>query len=272
MKISIWTGFAPESDILDAVIMAASAGFKYVELSHNHTEQMINRAKPSIEVIALNKVCEYLGVSIIQGHLIHLSELAHPDRSFRELQLDHLKRQLDLYMALNIPVAVVHPGGNVAGFSEEQIDQWRVETLQGMLHHIAGSKLKIALETMYSRPFTSKSLLKIIEQVDSPALGVCLDTGHLNMTDEKHIDCIKNVKDKLIATHIHDNTKQGMDEHLLPFSAGCVPWREVIGGLKSINYQAGFNFELTGEFNIPAELMPTKLKYVRQLADVLVNL
>ena len=74
-------------------------------------------------------------------------------------------------------------------------------------------------------------------------LGICLDTGHLNLVDGDQAAFIDKCGSHLKALHLADNLGQN-DNHMLPYSAGTVDWERVIGALKKNNYSGLFNFEV----------------------------
>jgi sugar phosphate isomerase/epimerase len=90
-----------------------------------------------------------------------------------------------------------------------------------------------------------EEILGLIEQIGSPALGVCLDTSHANIQRLNQPEAIRTCGEKLIALHISDNDTSG-DQHKAPLY-GSVDMVGVIAALREVGYQFNFNLEIPGE-------------------------
>lgn len=102
---------------------------------------------------------------------------------------------------------------------------------------------------------------------DSPAnMGICLDTGHLNIAKGNPEDFITDTGKLLKALHIADNLGEN-DDHMLPFGRGTVDWKSVMRALGKISYGGLFNFEVPGERKCPIEIRIAKLDYALALAN-----
>lgn len=80
----------------------------------------------------------------------------------------------------------------------------------------------------------------ICDNIKSPNLKVCLDTGHNHVyfNDTFNFERFKNM---IACVHLHDNDGTG-DQHLLPFD-GTIDWNEIVSKLK----EAGYNGDITSE-------------------------
>ncbi|MBR6682443.1 MAG: sugar phosphate isomerase/epimerase, partial [Clostridia bacterium] len=115
------------------------------------------------------------------------------------------------------------------------------------------------------------NLLDIIERVGSDRFGICLDTGHLNMTDKDQRAFILKAGKKLKALHIANN--EGItDQHMMPFTRGTVDFVEVMKALKEVGYDGIFNLEISGERKIPLELRDAKIAFIKTCYDYLINI
>jgi sugar phosphate isomerase/epimerase len=71
---------------------------------------------------------------------------------------------------------------------------------------------------------TPQHLCALLEKVDSPQLGVCLDVGHVNVfSSSSYGDWFAALGDRIGYMHVHDNHGT-RDEHLVP-GEGTVDWR-----------------------------------------------
>ena len=73
-----------------------------------------------------------------------------------------------------------------------------------------------------------RNLMALIDDGDaSPAVGVCLDTGHRHLGGDNPA-AIRTLGSRLITLHIHDNHGQ-RDEHIMPLD-GTINWTVVVAG------------------------------------------
>ena len=203
-----------------------------------------------------------------QGHLWLQCDIAPPGGgSAQDEVVDALRRWLDLFAAAGVEVAVLHPGGGAlvrGGAERAEVLDARSRALRALVRH-AGGALVIALENVPNAP-TVEDLTETIEHAGGEGLGICLDTGHLNLTDEPQADFIRWCGPRLAALHLAENDKTG-DQHNMPFArGGCVPWHDIAAALDDIRYTGLLNFEVPGENRCPLPVRRLKLAYLKDLA------
>lgn len=136
------------------------------------------------------------------------------------------------------------------------------ENLKYMARIAAEHDMALALETMgrFSPTGDTPTLIRLVERIDEPNVGYCLDSGHLHVYGESIPDWVRQAGDKLFETHLHDNRMLGpvkypgleqvtavgdVDEHL-PVGFGTISWMDVIGALDEINFPGPVTFETGG--------------------------
>ena len=77
---------------------------------------------------------------------------------------------------------------------------------------------------------TAKEALDYAAEVDSPNIGVLLDTYHMNIEENSIGDAIRLVGDKLTSFHTGENNRTAPGR-------GHLNWDEIFGALKEINYK-----------------------------------
>lgn len=272
---SISSSFFLELAPAEALTLIAAAGFPAAEIGSGHAVALGRADQPAAAGRELAAVAADLGLALPQGHLDLDSDIALPEPAARRATLDALRRQLDAFAAIGVKVAVLHPGGNAAfaaGCPDDEIAAGRTAALHELLDHLDGSGMAIALETMYDRPFGATELLRVIEAAGNhPKLGVCMDTGHLNLIGHRPAEFADRVGRLLLATHIADN-HGSRDEHLFPYSGyATVDWPATLDALRRNRYAGPFNFESNGERTSPMEVKLAKLAYARQLAEIMLQ-
>jgi len=133
--------------------------------------------------------------------------------------------------------------------------------------------IRICLENLGSICRDAEEILKIIRASgDSDALGICLDTGHLNLAKPgTQAEFIRTAGSRLHALHIADNEGQ-RDQHMMPFGAGNIDFSDVMKALKEIGYRDLFNYEIPGERRLPLSLRLAKTEYLRSVTQYLMSL
>jgi sugar phosphate isomerase/epimerase len=245
-------------------------GFKYTELSDEHGKELIQRGDPAKVGKVLREYATDYDFSFIQGHLWLTADIVNPSSNKRLETLDELKKWLELFSALGIRAGVLHPGGakaRVEGWSEDKISDVRSESLKILTDFIQDMPISIAIENCGEN---IDQLLSIVDGVDSDSLGICLDTGHLNLIQGNQGEFIRKCDSKLLALHIADNFGVN-DDHILPYSAGTVDWDDVLHALHDINYNGLFNFEVPGERHCSFDTRLAKLDYMLKLGELMIG-
>lgn len=84
---------------------------------------------------------------------------------------------------------------------------------------------------------TAAEAVKYIHEVNSPNVGVLLDTYHMNIEEPSIGDAIRLVGDKLVGFHIGENNRTCPGR-------GHLDWDEIFTALKDVNYRGRIVAEL----------------------------
>lgn len=147
-------------------------------------------------------------------------------------------------------IIVIHPGSKIEDERERKKRRKKSEqSLEEILEFCEQWGIKIALEnTLPGKTGDSMTeILEIVRKFNSNSLGICLDTGHCNITSSLYnhngvIDSLKEIRDYLCHLHVHDNFGKN-DDHCLPFE-GNINWKEFVRVLKEIEYKGVFMLEI----------------------------
>jgi sugar phosphate isomerase/epimerase len=260
IKLSMWTSFFVDLSPEDALRENAAAGWRHAELSDEHSRALLARGQPAAAGKAFARFAADCGVAVTQGHLDLFVDIAPAGEKARRAAVGGLKPWLDLYLTLGIRAAVLHPGGDGHSDAAARLDA-RLRSLEELAEHLRGTPLVICLENCAS----GDALKPILAATDPARVGVCLDTGHLNLTSENQAAFIRFCGPRLQALHLAENDKSG-DQHALPYArGGCVPWTEIAAALTKIAYPGLLNFEVPGERACPLAVRRLKLAYLKEL-------
>ncbi len=175
---------------------------------------------------------------------------------------------------------VIHPM-NLPGESLYDPRRAKEAALRNIAPYVEEAKKRgvgIALENMVDfrgnrRRYCGGDIYELIDLVDTvndPSVGICLDTGHANIDGVEPAAAILAIGKRLKATHINDNHAGNVDEHLLPYF-GTVDWQKTLKALKEIGYDGDFAYEVEPK-GYPREVGYELVKYAAKLGRYLLSI
>lgn len=190
-------------------------------------------------------------------------DIGNFDQEQRRSALGQHKKHVEYCASLGSEYYVIHPGFDnylfsrggtwddakkVATFPREESTigkLWKTNasSVAELADFAADVGVKIALETGPPNIMTPEETLSVVRMADRKNLGVCLDSGHVNVGGTiKPADAIREVGRLLWTLHLHDNNGDG-DFHLVP-GRGNIDWKGVAKALRDISYDGVLNLEL----------------------------
>jgi len=269
MQAGIWTSYLIDDSPEDMVETFAASGWYHLELSTEHGEMLLQRGGSAATGKAYRVFAEECGVSFPQGHLWLTADITADDGG---ATVDGLRGWLDLFVAVGVRAAVLHPSGVPASRETrtpaEVLDR-QVASLGQLTAHLEGTDTVICLENVSAAPLAG-DLLQILGAVDSPHLGICLDTGHLHIAGGDQGEFIRAAGAHLKALHLADNEGQ-TDQHMAPYGRGSVDWPAVVHELRQLPYEGLCNLEIPGENRAPRSVRLAKLDYLKELLRLMLQ-
>lgn len=200
----------------------------------------------------------FQGDCAIHGPFIGM-EFAHIDHLIREA----VQRRLDMTFAaarkLGAKRVVLHSGFQAEydlfkiqePWLERVIPFWRGEILRW-----AGAGIGVVLENDIDR--SPELLARLVNAVDHPMMGLCLDIGHLNLfSDLDGAGWVRRIGGRLHHVHLHDNDRSG-DRHWR-LGRGTIDFEPFFAALEEHTPQVTIALEVEDE-------MEVKLGNLRDLA------
>jgi sugar phosphate isomerase/epimerase len=190
-------------------------------------------------------------------------------------------RNLEATALLGAPVTVMHP---IAPPGLEYDREGSLIANRDYFRKVgdmaAEFGIKIAVENMLSNRLfdgtirkrcctSSEKLLELVDAIDHPNVGVCLDVGHLHYMREPIGAAIRACADKLIAFHIADNDTWN-DSHVPPY-CGSIDWEEVYQAVRDINYQGGGMLECHACWTLPQDMQRKCIEYMNGLCEFMME-
>lgn len=150
--------------------------------------------------------------------------------------LDELLHAIDHCVIAGAGIAVVHlsSGQNPPPMCDSGFDR-----IRRLVDYAASKNVKIAFEN-------TRLLANIawaMETFPREVVGFCWDVGHEScFTPGRHY--MPLFGDRLLCTHIHDNTGEyNLDKHWIPFD-GCIDYTRVADSLRTSGYRGSLMLEL----------------------------
>lgn len=226
-----------------------AAGFGFVEIYANQTdldprEQRISPHTVKSELINLG----------LTPHTIHLPfngvDIGVTDNEERRFAISLIKASMEDGVKIGAGTGILHPNAHdtvIPGSTLAEERDAAYESVSEIVEFASRVGIRIAVENLFTRlggRFGCKfhELQKMVLEINSPILGICLDTGHATIEKEDIPEAIKTIGDKLFNIHLHDT--DGLDDrHWVP-GQGIIDWYSVREALESINYQYPWMMEV----------------------------
>lgn len=183
-------------------------------------------------------------------------DLIHADPYYREMTVAYLKECLDMVAALGGEIFTLVPSevGKIVAMADAETEWgWAVENIREVARHAAKHGIKVGLEPLnrFETNFLNRhdQALRLMQDVNEPNVGVCLDAFHINIEEADPYQAILNTGKHLVDFHVADNNR-------FPPGGGSWDWPKLISTLR----QAGYDQQLTVEFVVPMDRSPLAAK------------
>jgi 2-keto-myo-inositol isomerase len=160
----------------------------------------------------------------------------------------HFDSRLALCRDLAIPVLVI-AGDAFGPLTSEDLGRLSMSLREAATRAAdAGLRLALEFDARASFPNNLQSAVAVVEQVASPALGICLDWFHFTVGPSKPLDLWLLTKENLAHVQLSDIADVPREmaadaDRILP-GEGTSPPEELVARLKAIGYSAAVAVEL----------------------------
>lgn len=271
-KLSVWTAYFYDLSPEDAVLTFLKNGIHCAELSDEHGLMLLDRGDPKAVGQQFKTFLDANSFTMTQGHLWLSCKICS-----NEEDIPKLYQWLDLFEAIGIRNGVLHIDSlrDQPNLSlQERLDR-NIQKLKLIETYLKQNqyRLRICLENLNKIATDIDQLNYMLDRLDPDCFGICLDTGHLNLTVKDQTAFILKAGNRLQALHIADN--EGVwDQHKMPFSLNTkthIDFHEVVAALRKIGYSGPFNLEIPGENRLPLPILEYKLEFIRKCYDYLMD-
>ena len=206
----------------------AEAGFTHVHWCHHWSTDFLYSAS---EIEQIRRWLGEFGLQVVDLHGSTGSEKNWSSlREYERLAgVELVANRVQMTADLSSNVVIMHAPGVRQGDEENDTAQAQLRTSLDALEPVARRLgVRIAIENGDFR-----GIRALLSEYPPEFLGLCYDSGHGNM-DDKGLDHLDSLKDRLIAVHLHDNDGSG-DQHNLPMS-GTINWERLAKIIAASSY------------------------------------
>lgn len=266
----------------EAVRMIAKAGFDGVDCSFFDMKQDDSAwCGDGWKALAreLRTVAEGEGVSFRQAHAPFPT--AKGEEPYDTVMRQRILRSMEAAAMLGVENIVIHPI-HYGAYWENRETQYRLslEFYRGLIPYCEEFGIRVCTENMWNRDKARTirdSLLArpeefcaLVDELDSPWIGACLDIGHAALVGQDPANMIRRMGSRITCLHIHD-VDYREDKHTLPFTQE-LDWEGIAKALGEIGYRGDFTFEAEKFLQkMPGALSADGLKLMERVGRYLIR-
>lgn len=159
-------------------------------------------------------------------------------------------------------------------FTGEQVKERTIQCVKDLLPDCEKYGICLCIENLPGKNadfFFPAAIAEAVGEINSPYLGICLDTGHAAINGLDLGDAVRDCGKYLRCLHTHDNNG-AEDQHKLPYY-GSINWDNFTDALAEVGYtgsvslEAGISRSRILPVHIREEMERLCVMIVRHLAD-----
>lgn len=262
---SYWHFREPKVTVQEVIDHAANLGAHGVDVLHVQMDNETPEYLKSLRQRAENNGVELICLSIHQ-------DFVDPDKAVRDQNIEHTLRCIDIAYELGISYIRLNSGRwntiksfdelmakrgiepVLPGFTEDDGFNWCIDSIMECLPAAEKASVVLALENHWGLTRTPEGLLRIVNAIDSPWLGVLMDTG--NFLEDPY-DKLEQIAAQ--AVFVQAKTYYGGGE----WYTLDLDYPRIAQILKKANYQGYISLEFEGKEDANTGV-PKSLELLRQ--------
>lgn len=170
--------------------------------------------------------------------------LSNPDEVEREQAIQKTRQILYKAAAGDVEMIIIHPCAGGVADPEEQDKRSLLayDSISQLMDAAEETGVAMALENMLPNHAGCeiRHIMDTVEKINSPMLGICLDSGHAHVCGNL-AECVEAFGKKIISIHMQDNDGT-RDMHLQP-PYGTTDWPTFVKCLHKVGYQRPITIE-----------------------------
>jgi sugar phosphate isomerase/epimerase len=256
MKLAFSTNAYLNFSFAEAVRRIAAIGYRGVEVMadvpHAWPAYLLPEQKQALRDALARNGLAIANVNAFMMHAIndHRQRYWHPswiepDPHYRRVRIDHTKRALTLARELGAPNITTEPGGPVApGGSWTAELKLFVEELKPVAEHAEKEGVLLLVEPEPGLLIeTAEQFEEFMRHVDSPAVGLNFDVGHMYCVGEDPPAALRRLAKYVRHIHLEDIAATRVHQHLIP-GDGAIDFAATLRAVQAIGYDGWVTVEL----------------------------
>ncbi|MFK7735545.1 MAG: sugar phosphate isomerase/epimerase family protein [Pirellulaceae bacterium] len=237
-------------DLLSFVDFCQQQGLTGAELTSYYFPEQVTQEY----LLKLKRHCHLRGISPSGGAI--RNDFCQVDSAKVKADIEHTKKWIDYYALIGAPAIRVFAGKQAAGEELPVTLERCAKNLSVACEYAADKGVILALENHGGVTAYAKDLLAIIEQVDSPALGINFDSGNFRSTDDPYAELAKIAPYAVNAQIKTEVAPNGAKEE--------ADFGRIVSILRDAGYSGWLALEFEGQ-GAPINEVP---KYLTQLSEL----
>ena len=247
VKLGCNTVLFNQLDLYSTLQHIAWAGYDGVELAYmanmaQHIELNTNKTYvDDIKSMARNHRLELFAIEAYFGTL--------PDKD----KIILMTKVFDIASKLSIPVVAIRSEGRTGDIAAtKQV----LNYIRKLCEHAESRGIKLAVKPHVGHSFYNTStLLELLDEVNSPALGVNLDASNFYRAGDDPAVAVLKLGEKIVHTHIRDcspdRSQNRTPLELQIAGRGILDWPKIIKHLRDVGYKGVLSTQIIGAFTCP---------------------
>ena len=247
MKLGCNTVLFNQLDLYGSLQHIAWAGYDGAELAcmanmAQHIELNTNKIYlDEVKVIASKHGLQLFAIEAYFGNL--------PD----EDKIKLMTKVFDIAFKLSIPVVAIRSEGKTG---DAQATKQVINYIRKLCEQADNRGITLAVKPHVGHSFYNTStLLELLDEVNSPALGINLDASNLYRAGDDPVEAISRLGGKIVHTHIRDcsldRSQNRTPLDLQIAGRGILDWPKIIERLRDVDYSGVLNTQVIGAFTCP---------------------
>jgi len=262
---SYWHFKGQKFPIEKVIDEAARMGVAGIDILHRQMEGEDNSYLQKLKKHAFLNGIAFTCLSIHQSFV-------SPDKAFLAKEIEHTKKCIELAAKMGIPCLRLNSGRwntiksfdelmknrgiepILQGYTEEDGFKWCIESIEKCLPTAEENGVLLALENHWGLCSTPEGQLKIKKAIDSPWLGILMDTGNFLEDPYEKLGMIAPY-----TSFVQAKTYYGGGE----WYTLDLDYKRIFNILKKVNYQGYVSLEFEGKED-PFTAVPKSIEMLRQ--------
>lgn len=232
----------------------AAAGLDVAELSFNRPAAGVVHGDRAL-ADRFRAEAERLEMVLV-AHAPDTFWLSNPDRAERRDAVRGVEEVLEGAAAYGARALVIHACPGQPLIPERRDEQYEslVHALECLAPACETRAVRLAVETMVPGRLTSSvaTLIEAVDRVNSPWVGICLDTNHANLSQDLY-ESVRQAGQRVVEFHLNDNHFV-KEEHLIPYE-GAINWGDFANAVVASECSSYMVMEPGGQYEGDADIL-----------------